>query len=365
MECLGRELLSSNSSLSHELELHSPADRQQMKILFITSGDTDDPSSRVRVHQFLPFFDREYKQVAAISLAGRGQFQRKFRRLMALLASIRFDTIVVQKVVLPRLTSIMSKLSKRLIYDIDDGVFVSYPELNYVLPLYDVIVTGNRSLEEHVSRFNVHSVTIPSVVDETRFDPNQQCKRYNNGGRLVIGWLGHGWNLPYLHPLKDCFFELANDAKTPFVLKVVSNGVLDWRASWVINKPWRLEEEVADVASFDVGIMPLPGDRWSELKCGYKALVYMAMGKPVVVTPVGVNSRVVQHGINGYHAETPSDWVNNLSALLQDAPLRLRMGEAGRQFVASGFCIRSVLPQWLAVFRGDLQAARNLAPDLV
>ena len=336
-----------------------------MKILFLTCGDVDDPSSRVRVHQFLPFLAQECERVVAISLGGRGQFERRVRRVLALLASIRFDTVVVQKAVLPRLTAIMSKLSKRLIYDIDDGVFVSYPELNNLLPLYDVIVTGNRSLEEHVSRFNARSVTISSVVDETRFNPNQPHKTYNNGDPLVIGWLGHGWNLPYLHPLKNCFIELANDVKTPFVLKVVSNDFLDWRASWLINKPWRLEEEVADVASFDIGIMPLTGDRWSELKCGYKALVYMAMGKPVVVTPVGVNSRVVQHGINGYHAETPSDWVNNLSALLQDAPLRLRLGEAGRQFVASGFCIRSVLPQWLAVFRGDLQAARNLAPHLV
>jgi len=334
---------------------------KSMKVLFVTCGDINDPSSRVRVHQFLPFFSRQGQHVATISLAGKGQFERRFRRLVVLLLSTRFDTIVVQKAVLPRLTAALSRLSKRLIYDIDDGVFVSYPELDRLLYRYDVVVTGNSALEEHVSRFNPRSVTIPSVVDETRFDLQQVQAAHSDTDPLVVGWLGHGWNLAYLEPLKDSFFELARRLQNRFVLKVVSNGSLDWSAGWLLNKRWCLEEEAADVASFDIGIMPLPEDPWSEMKCGYKALLYMAMGKPVVVSPVGVNSRIVRHGINGYHASNSAQWIEYLSALLKDASLRVRLGSAGRQLIADEYCIRAVLPRWLAVLRGELETARNPA----
>src|SRR6266851_3622794 len=289
-----------------------------MKVLFVTCGDINDPSSRVRVHQFLPFLSQQGQQVATISLAAQGRFQTRFRQLRILLASTRYDTVVIQKAVLPRLTAALSKLSKRIIYDIDDGVFVSYPELDRLLHRYDVVVTGNSALEEHVRRFNSRSVTIPSVVDETRFDLQQAQTRPRAAEPLVVGWLGHGWNLEYLEPLKNTFFELACRLQNRFVLKVVSNRSLDWSAAWLLNKRWCLEQEAEDVASFDIGIMPLPEDRWSEMKCGYKALLYMAMGKPVVVSPVGVNCLIVRPGINGYHAAKPAEWLEHLGALLED-----------------------------------------------
>ena len=334
---------------------------KRMRVLFVTCGSIDDPSSRVRVHQFLPFFSRQGEHVATISLDANGQFRRRLRQLMILLLSTRFDTVVVQKAVLPRLTAALSKLSKRLIYDIDDGVFVYYPELDRVLHRYDVVVTGNRALEEHVRRFNSRSVIIPSVVDETRFDLQQMQTTHSDTNPLVVGWVGNGWHLEYLEALKDSFFELARRFQNRFVLKVVSNRSLDWSADWLVNKGWCLEQEAQDVASFDIGIMPLPQDPWSELKCGYKALLYMAMGKPVVVSPIGVNSEIVRHGINGYHASNSAEWTQYLGTLLQDAVLRARLGSAGRQIVADEYCIRAVLPRWLAVLRGDLEMARDPA----
>jgi glycosyltransferase involved in cell wall biosynthesis len=126
-----------------------------------------------------------------------------------------------------------------------------------------------------------------------------------------------------------------------------------------VNKEWRLEEEVQDVASFDIGIMLLPKDPWSELECGYKALLYMAMGKPVLAGPIGLNSEIVRHGINGHHASNSTEWTQHLGTLQQDGVLRARLGSAGRQLVADEYCIRAVLPSWLAVLRGDLEMARE------
>ena len=330
-----------------------------MEFVFVTCGDINDPSSRVRVHQFVPFLTQQGHEVAIVPLTAKSPFQARLRQIRILLISARFDAVVVQKAVLPRLTLALSKLSNRLIYDIDDGVFVYYSALDRVLHRYDVVVTGNRAIDEHVRKFNSRSVTIPSVVDETRFDPERVKSHQGAQQTLVIGWLGHRWNIGYLHPLKSVFSELSHRLGKRFVFKVVSDKPLDWSAEWLVNKRWRLEEEADDVASFDVGIMPVPDDRWSELKCGYKALLYMAMGKPVVVSPIGVNSEIVRHGINGYHASNSTEWTQHLGTLLQDAVLRARLGSAGRQLVADKYCIRAVLPRWLAVLRGDLEMARE------
>ena len=70
------------------------------------------------------------------------------------------------------------------------------------------------------------------------------------------------------------------------------------------------------VSAFDVGIMPLEDSPWEQGKCGYKLIQYMACGKPVIASPVGVNTRIVTPGINDYLAETTRDWVQALTALI-------------------------------------------------
>ena len=62
---------------------------------------------------------------------------------------------------------------------------------------------------------------------------------------------------------------------------------------------WRSETEVEDLRPLDIGVMPLPEDRWSRGKCGMKALQYMGLGIATVCSPVGVNSSIIRDGENG------------------------------------------------------------------
>jgi glycosyltransferase involved in cell wall biosynthesis len=79
--------------------------------------------------------------------------------------------------------------------------------------------------------------------------------------------------------------------------------------------------------------MPMPDNLWAKGKCAMKALLYMAMGMPAVCSAVGTNCDVIRHGENGLLARTPMDWHVHLGALIDNAALRKRLGDAGRQTV--------------------------------
>src|SRR5207247_327952 len=94
-------------------------------------------------------------------------------------------------------------------------------------------------------------------------------------------------------------------------------------------RPWSPQTEVEELSHFDIGLMPMPDNSWSRGKCAFKALLCMAMGIPTVCSPVGMNCQVIQHGINGFLASTPEEWLESLQALIHDPALRQRLGAAG------------------------------------
>ncbi|MGB3588356.1 MAG: glycosyltransferase, partial [Tunicatimonas sp.] len=80
-------------------------------------------------------------------------------------------------------------------------------------------------------------------------------------------------------------------------------------------------------------------DPWARGKCGFKALQYLALGIPAVVSPVGVNQTIVQNGVHGYHATTENEWYTALEKLLTDVQLREKMGLAGRKQVVDHYSV--------------------------
>src|SRR5690606_28051456 len=113
---------------------------------------------------------------------------------------------------------------------------------------------------------------------------------------------------------------------------------------------WNKETEAEDLLKIDVGIMPLPNDEWSRGKCGFKALQYLAMKKPCVASPVGVNSEIIEHGVNGFLAESSEEWFIHLENLVRDESLRLQMGQAGRKKIIDHYSVVSNTSTFLSLF---------------
>jgi glycosyltransferase involved in cell wall biosynthesis len=206
---------------------------------------------------------------------------------------------------------------------------------------------GNSYLLDYAKQFNSEVTIAPTSIDTDRYHP--RLRRPTKGNVPVIGWTGSYSTYQHLKTAAPALKRLAEDCD--FRLLVIGAG--DPRIPGVETevRPWRAESEVEDIAGIDIGIMPLPDDPWSRGKCGLKALQYMALGIPAVVSPVGVNSEIVSDGKSGYLASSTEDWVICLSKLINDQRLRDRLGQAARITVEQRYSVRVVAPQVFDVFQ--------------
>ena len=113
---------------------------------------------------------------------------------------------------------------------------------------------------------------------------------------------------------------------------------------------WNKTTEIEDLASIQIGVMPLIKDIWSEGKCGFKALQYMALEIPTVLSPVGVNSTIVEHAKNGYLVESEKEWYVTLEKLILEKELRKQVGKAGRTTIENNYSVNSQKNIFLSLF---------------
>lgn len=206
------------------------------------------------------------------------------------------------------------------------------------------VTVGNPTLADF-ARTHTESVSvIPTTIDTDLYRPPARPPN----PRPVIGWTGSATTLRYLEELAPTLVRLRQ--RCDFELRVIG-GELEIEGLSVTCVPWRAETEVEDLSTLDVGLMPLSDDPWSRGKCALKALQYMALGVPPVVSPVGVNKAIIRHGENGFLAASGEDWIARLTELLGDTALRERLGRAARQTVEQEFSARVQAPRLARVLR--------------
>jgi glycosyltransferase involved in cell wall biosynthesis len=124
---------------------------------------------------------------------------------------------------------------------------------------------------------------------------------------------------------------------------------------------WSEDTEVESIRSLDIGIMPLLESPFAKGKCGYKLIQYMACGLPVVASPIGINSKLVAHGKNGYLANSKETWIEALSALLSSSELRAKMGADGRRRVEEQYSLAATGPELLRIMASVCMSGRGQA----
>ena len=305
-----------------------------MKIAFLTTR-LDKPSTRYRVLQYLPLlkergFDCEIKI-----------FPKRFFQKLGFYESLSgFDAVFLQRKLLNALDFwLLRKNARRLVFDFDDALIYKDSNQKVVLSrknevLFertvkkcDQVIAGNKTLYNMAAPFNPNTCVIPTPVDMSRyiqrtFEPEKE--------KITLGWIGTASTLIYLKNVLPALEQL-QDKYGNIELKIVADAFFDSEKIPVIRKPWNFEEEISDLHSFDIGLMPLTDDLWSKGKCGLKLLQYMACGIAPVCSPVGVNAEIVDPGKNGFHATSLEEWYSRLETLLSSRELRISMGGLARE----------------------------------
>lgn len=287
-----------------------------------------------------------------------------FRQLMSVLKAHHYDLVYIFReatLIGPALIeTLVSWQGVPIVYDFDDAIFIPYksPSNSYLSYLKCFgktagicrrarqVMVGNEYLRDYALQHNKDVTIIPTTVDTDWYRP--EARRSRHDGIPVIGWTGSYSSHQYLERVFPALKRVAE--RHPFHMVVVGTEKPDIPGVDVEFRPWRSETEVEDLADVDIGIMPIPDDPWSRGKCGLKALLYMALAAPPVVSPVGVNSDIVCHGENGFHARSEDDWVELLHRLLTDRSLRDRMGRRARRKVEERYSARAVVPRVHRIF---------------
>jgi glycosyltransferase involved in cell wall biosynthesis len=169
-------------------------------------------------------------------------------------------------------------------------------------------------------------------------------------GDVVLGWIGSRGTLKYLKEIAPAL-EVIGERFPGVKLKIVADDFFGLERLPVIKKSWSATDEIADLHSFDIGLMPLTDDVWTRGKCGFKLLQCMAVGLPVVCSPVGANRQIMADGVEGYWASNHAEWVEKLAALINDATLAQAMGRRGREKVQQTYSLQANAPLLIQALR--------------
>ena len=302
-------------------------------------------------------------QAAATALGILGGFVRRAGLLFAVPG---YDYVFVHReaapVGPPVFEWLIAKvLGKRIIYDFDDAIWLAntseankiaagvkwHHKVGAICRWAYKNSCGNTYLANYARQFNPNSVINPTTIDTVNL--HNQVRDQAAPGRLVIGWTGTHSTLKYLDKVVPVLARLEAEG-LDFEFRVISNQPPALPLRSLVFLPWCKDTEIADLLSFHVGLMPLEDDLWAKGKCAFKALQYMALGIPALVSPVGMNTEVVQHGQNGFVCATPAEWEASLRQLLADAGLRQHLGQAARATIEQRYSVRANTSNFLALF---------------
>jgi len=237
-----------------------------------------------------------------------------------------------------------------VVSDYDDAVFHRYErhrlapvrwilgaKIDRIMQRSSLVTAGNSYLSDRAHTSGAQHVEIvPTVVDLEHYNI---VKPAAGPFPLRIGWIGSPstWT-EYMAPIMPSLTCVAGVENAR--ISAVGAGRAAKPHQFLDILPWSEETEVASIQAMDIGIMPLTDTPWARGKCGYKLIQYMACGLPVIASPVGVNTEIVEHGVNGFLATTDAEWREALVMLLRDPDLRNRMGAAGRQKVEKQYSLQ-------------------------
>ena len=341
------------------------------------------PSQRFRFEQYIDYlrengFESDYSYLISAEddkvLYSPGNYLGKLgifakstaKRLSNVLNLGKYDIVFIQREGFMLGTTIFEKLfaksKAKVVFDFDDSIWMqnvsegnkglgflkNADKTKDIIAVSDMVFAGNEYLATYARQFNKNVVIVPTTIDTGEYRREVLPPR---PGRVCVGWSGSfstiqhfETSLPALRLLKAKFGD-----KVYF--KVIGDGTYRNPELDIVGLPWKKQTEIHDLSEIDIGLMPLPDDEWANGKCGLKGLQYMALEIATLMSPVGVNSTIIQDGVNGFLASEPEEWVDKIGRLIDNEALRIQMGRAGRETVLQHYSVLSERGHYLQLFQ--------------
>jgi len=356
---------------------------KKVKVLFMVPYPLGKaPSQRFRVELFepylkqagiyyriAPFMDDDiwrhlYKQGSVLQKAW-GIVKGYLSRIKTVFIDVHsYDYVFVHREAAPLgppvFEWVVSKLwRKKMIFDFDDAIWIPntsrqnsiaanlkcFWKTKHIVKWSYKIAAGNNYLRTYALQYNSNVILMPTCVDMERM--HKGTKTHGNQ-KTVVGWTGSHSTLPYLSSIIDVISQLQQKHDFTFMVIADKNPELPLKDYQFIR--WDASTEIPDLLKIDIGIMPLHADAWSEGKCGFKLIQYLSLAIPAIASPVGVNSVIIQNGINGYVCHNDEEWAKYLEALITDANKREQMGLAGQAHMLKLYSTQSQNTIFLQLF---------------
>lgn len=261
-----------------------------------------------------------------------------FKRIHQYRQADRYEVVLLHKKCLNFVEDLFFRPRKaRVLFNYDDAVMFS--DRGIATPTHtarfrrslrkaDAVLVAGSFLAEQARPHHNRIIILPIGLDTRIYQADKPKKE---DGRIRLVWIGSTAALPYIRELTPVMQSLAEKYPT-LVLRLICEEFIDMEGVRIEKVPWTPQARSGGLAECDIGLAPLPDTPFTRGKCSFKVLEYSASGIPVVASPIGTNPDYVLDGVTGFLADTPQQWQEKLSLLIENPSRRMEMGRQGRQY---------------------------------
>lgn len=306
-----------------------------MKLLIISNNLTR-ASFRLRIGDHLDFLIKEGIRCDVQQLP-----RKTYSRWKLFKSSGRYDAVLIQRKCLNFWdAAVLSRFCPKMIFDYDDAIMHSStkPEsrltnhfrlFKRTARMMDMMIAGNEYLAGYARHYCKQVHILPTGLDIKAYQEKGAPK---NPNEIRLVWIGSESTLKYLAELRPVLEQIGKTHKN-VVLRIIADKFFDLEHMRVQKHLWSIDKQVFDLVECDIGLSPLPDNRFTRGKCGFKILQYFAAGLPVIASPVGVNEKFIKESNAGLLASTFSQWQDAIGKMVTDTAVYSQLGQNGKKYV--------------------------------
>lgn len=216
----------------------------------------------------------------------------------------------------------------KCVFDHCEALF-NYPFESECMREVSLITCCSTKLMEITNEYGFMNTAVIKDSFEIASDRTSYAKRYNKPKAVYLGMGGNSWIVNEW--LKDTIEEAGYDLIT----------ITEWDNA---TKRWSQDTWMNDLIECDVVLCPQRVDV-QPAKSSVKATTAMALGMPVICSPLQAYKEIIIQGENGFICDTKEEWKEALINL-KDPDLRMKIGEAGKKSV-EGYSLYNITGKWV------------------